>query len=169
MKTFIIDRKNCVVTAEPGANGLTNRHAGVKRFSSLEGFAEVTREWPLARLVAVWNSMRGQTHVRKFTDRKTAVTRIWKALENAGSTLHRSRPSRAHKNGIMRAGTKKARVLNLLQRRQGATLQDIMRATGWQAHSVRGFISGNLVKQMKLKVTTSTRASGERSYQILRG
>jgi Protein of unknown function (DUF3489) len=169
MKTFIIDRKNSVVTAESGANGLTNRHAGVERFSTLEGFAEVTREWPLARLVAVWNGMRGQTHVRKFTDRKTAVTRIWKALENAGSRPHRSEPSRAHKNGIMRTGTKKARVLNLLQRRQGATLQDITRATGWQTHSVRGFISGNLVRQMKLKITTGTRASGERSYRILRG
>jgi len=42
--------------------------------------------------------------------------------------------------------------LALLKRAGGATLQHLMRATGWQAHSVRGFISGALGKKLRLKI-----------------
>jgi hypothetical protein len=70
---------------------------------------------------------------------------------------------------VAREGSKKARILTLLQQAKGATLDEIMRATGWQAHSVRGFISGNLGKRMGLKVNSTRRSGGERSYRILRG
>jgi hypothetical protein len=49
-----------------------------------------------------------------------------------------------------RKNTKQAQVVVLLQRSSGATLQHLMRATGWQAHSVRGFISGALGKKLAL-------------------
>jgi len=55
----------------------------------------------------------------------------------------------------------------LLERPEGATLQAIMRATGWQTHSVRGFISGHLKKKLGLKVRSSKR-EGERVYSIQR-
>ena len=61
--------------------------------------------------------------------------------------------------------TRTARVIALLQRPQGATLQVIMRATGWQTHSVRGFISGQLKTKLGLKVRSSMR-DGERVYSI---
>jgi hypothetical protein len=61
--------------------------------------------------------------------------------------------------------TKAAQILALLRRPAGATLKTIMAATGWQAHSVRGFISGHLVKKMKLRVK-SLRRDGERIYSI---
>jgi hypothetical protein len=70
---------------------------------------------------------------------------------------------------VAREGSKKARILTLLKQAKGATLDEIMRATGWQAHSVRGFISGNLGKRMGLKVNSTRRCGGERSYRILRG
>jgi hypothetical protein len=63
--------------------------------------------------------------------------------------------------------TKTARVIALLERPQGATLKAIMRATGWQTHSVRGFISGQLKKKLGLKVASSVR-EGERVYSIKR-
>ena len=58
-------------------------------------------------------------------------------------------------------------VIALLERPEGATLKAIVRATGWQTHSVRGFISGQLKKKMGLKVRSSKR-EGERVYSIKR-
>src|SRR5207302_9427081 len=66
------------------------------------------------------------------------------------------------------AHTKMAKVIALLQRPEGATLQAIMRATSWQTHSVRGFISGQLKKKLGLKVRSFQRG-GERVYSIKRG
>jgi hypothetical protein len=62
--------------------------------------------------------------------------------------------------------SKKDTVLALLQRPQGATLKEIMRATGWQSHSVRGFLSGALRKKMGLKVKSGKRDNGERVYSV---
>ena len=62
--------------------------------------------------------------------------------------------------------TKNAIVLALLRQPTGATLNELMKATGWQAHSVRGFLSGTLGKKMGLKVDSSKRPDGERSYSV---
>ena len=70
------------------------------------------------------------------------------------------------KPSAARDGSKKATVLGLLQRKGGATLAQIMKATGWQAHSVRGFISGALGKKMGLTVDSVRREDGERVYSI---
>jgi hypothetical protein len=55
----------------------------------------------------------------------------------------------------------------MLKRPEGATLKDIMAATSWQPHSVRGFISGSLTKKMGLKIASIKREDGERAYQLL--
>ena len=65
-----------------------------------------------------------------------------------------------------REGSKTARVVELLKRPDGATLKEIMKATGWQPHSVRGFISGTLGKKMGLTVISTKGEDGERSYSI---
>ena len=51
-------------------------------------------------------------------------------------------------------------------RSAGATLHDLMKATNWQAHSVRGFLSGTLRKKMGLAVTSTKSADGARSYAL---
>jgi hypothetical protein len=71
-----------------------------------------------------------------------------------------------NKAGSARDGSKAAKVLDLLKRTDGATLKELMKATGWQAHSVRGFISGTLGKKMGLKVTSTKDEGGERTYSI---
>lgn len=67
-----------------------------------------------------------------------------------------------------RKGTKSAKVLDLLKRSGGATGKDLMNATGWQAHSVRGFISGVLGRKMGLTVTSTKVEDGERRYSLKR-
>jgi hypothetical protein len=67
-----------------------------------------------------------------------------------------------------REGTKTAKVLDLLKRPGGATAKELVKATGWQAHSVRGFLSGTLGKKMGLAVESTKREDGERQYKIAR-
>jgi hypothetical protein len=65
-----------------------------------------------------------------------------------------------------REGSKKAEVLELMRRAKGATLAEIMKATGWQAHTVRGFVSGTLIKKQGLKVESFRSDSKERTYRV---
>ena len=67
---------------------------------------------------------------------------------------------------VPREFSKKSIVLDLLRRPKGATLAEIMAATDWQAHSVRGFISGNLTKKMGLTVESTKNDAGERCYRV---
>jgi hypothetical protein len=150
-------------------------------------------------MIEVWNGIPGLTPVKKFTDRKSAVARIWKAIQSldggateaaTGVPERANKPKAGGKKGkkaktaakakaakgkrakggdtpaAARDGSKKAEVLGLLQRKGGATLAQIMKATGWQAHSVRGFISGALGKKMGLTVNSARREDGERVYSI---
>jgi hypothetical protein len=65
-----------------------------------------------------------------------------------------------------REGSKAAKVLSLLRRPDGASLQELMKATGWLAHSVRGFLSGAVAKRMGLKLVSAKSESGERRYSV---
>jgi len=93
------------------------------------------------------------------------------AAEAAPTTTHakiprqKSGPKQPKSSPSARPGTKKAAILSLLKRPKGATLQELMKATQWQAHSVRGFLSGSLGKQMGVNVQVIDR-DGERAYQV---
>ncbi len=65
-----------------------------------------------------------------------------------------------------RRGTKQEAVIALLRQPAGATIDAMMRATGWQQHSVRGFLAGVVNKRLKLKLG-STKVDGVRVYQIV--
>ena len=64
-------------------------------------------------------------------------------------------------------GTKKEIVLELLRRKDGATIAEIAKATQWQNHSIRGFISATVSKKMGLAVESYKNAVGERMYRIV--
>jgi uncharacterized protein DUF3489 len=73
------------------------------------------------------------------------------------------------KNGPRRqkqSQSKKSQFVPLLQRSEGATINDLMAISGWQAHSVRGFLSGVVVKKMGMKITSEVRDEGQRVYRI---
>jgi Protein of unknown function (DUF3489) len=65
-----------------------------------------------------------------------------------------------------REGSKTATILELLKRPGGATAKELLKATGWQPHSLRGFISGTLGKKMGLAVISTKGEDGERSYSV---
>jgi len=66
----------------------------------------------------------------------------------------------------LRPGTKLALLLDLLQRKGGATIAEVMKATGWQAHSVRGAISGALKKKLGLAIASDKVEERGRVYRI---
>ena len=84
--------------------------------------------------------------------------------EQAGTTTKAGAPAKRH-SGQGRV-TKQAQLLQLLNRPEGATVDNMMQATDWQQHSVRGFLAGTVKKKMGLALTSS-KAEGEvRRYRI---
>jgi len=64
--------------------------------------------------------------------------------------------------------SKQAQVLSLLKERAGATLEQMKALTGWQSHTVRGFISGVIKKKLGLNVSSERVAdSDDRRYRIV--
>jgi hypothetical protein len=216
MKTFTIDAENNITThasAEEAAAA-----AGTDHFNSAAELSALAANWPGERLVEIWNSLPGATPVKKFTNRKTAIVRIWKAIENLGepeaakkatvaeqgahvapekaastkgATQKKGAPkgratakggkakaaapkkeakagkkaARTKEASAPRAESKSAKVIEMISRAQGASLSAIMKATGWQAHSVRGFIS-TAAKKHKLKIESTKTDAGDRVYTI---
>ena len=65
-----------------------------------------------------------------------------------------------------RSATKSAAVLRLLRSAKGAGIEGLMKATGWQAHSVRGFLSATVKKKLGLAITSESGKDGVRRYRI---
>ena len=74
--------------------------------------------------------------------------------------------AKATKTAGGRDGSKTATVLELLQRPGGVTAKELQKATGWQPHSVRGFLSGTVGNKMRLAVTSTKGEDGERTYSV---
>lgn len=86
---------------------------------------------------------------------------------SAGSPAERSgKPSADRAAPEAKAGTKQALLIDLLKRKDGATIGEVTDATGWQAHSVRGAISGMLKKKLGLPVTSEKVEGRGRVYRI---
>ena len=65
-----------------------------------------------------------------------------------------------------REASKAAKVLDLLKRPDGATLKELLKATGWQPHSVRGYLSGTIGRKMSLSLTSTKGEGEERTYSL---
>ena len=169
MKTFALDSDDNITVVASVEE--TNSQPGVERFHSAEQFAARAKSWPGGRLVKIWNQLAGVHPVKKFTDRQTGVTRIWKALQSpapavaSGPKRDKHAAPRQPRRNVGRTNTKAAQVIALLRQPAGASLKSVMKATGWLAHSVRGFMSGHLRKKLGLRVK-SFRRNGERVYSL---
>jgi hypothetical protein len=104
--------------------------------------------------------------------RPRAATSVAKADSKSGKGKNTSIPApRAKRAGATKTkkspqNNKTDKIFSLLRQPNGASLKEIMKATGWQAHSVRGFISGTLRKKMSLAIVSSRSSDGERCYSI---
>ena len=83
------------------------------------------------------------------------------------SKTNGTRTGKTSKRAKAQPATKSEKIIQLLKRRSGATIAELQKATGWQAHSVRGFLSGTLKKRMELNVISEKAEDGERQYRIV--
>jgi hypothetical protein len=246
MKTFTIDSDNNISVFTSKKEAAAVSATPFDPFASQSELADLATDWPMSRLVEIWNSIPGVTAVTKFTNRKVATERIWKAIQGLGTTAPKSesaiaepvvvvieaqpavaeeaaaaeaggpavaevpeppantepalaetvvdagaqvpdeapvppdlapKPARQKKalkapkkavepkTGGIREGSKTATVIALLQRPNGATLEEIMAQMGWQKHTVRGFMAGAM-KKAGHTVESFKSEKGERTYRI---
>jgi Protein of unknown function (DUF3489) len=98
-------------------------------------------------------------HAAKGGKTKRAAEKKAKTAKNA------AKPARVKEASTPRAESKGAKILALIGRAKGATLAEIMKATDWQAHSIRGFLS-TAAKKHKLNIESAKNDAGERTYKI---
>jgi hypothetical protein len=77
-----------------------------------------------------------------------------------------ARTEKAAKEKGVREGSKTQAILDLLKRPGGATAKELLEFTNWQPHSLRGFLSGTVLKKTVLAVTSTKGEDGERSYSV---
>lgn len=183
---YTIEADNHITMFASAKEAKAAQSGDFEQFGSAKELAKLASHWPAHRLAEVWNSLPGVKPVKKFKDRATGANRVWQTLHKpqldvtshdqadlapkppvvdkkfkAGkqATAGQQAPTRP-------ARTKTAQILELIHRPQGASLAAIMEATGWQAHSVRGFVSGTLGKKMGLKIESVKGEDGYRVYTL---
>ncbi len=146
MRVYIINTDDLIVSreapAEPGENEIIIASLDELRAARLSG----------KRLLALWNGLPGVDRLSKVGKREALVDRLWSALE----ALPDPQPPRP---------SKQAAVIALLRRPEGATVDEVKAATGWQSHTVRGVFSGALKKKLGLAVVAAKEERG-RVYRI---
>ena len=146
MRVYILNPDAVVVSREaqiePADNEIVVASLDELRAARLSG----------KRLLASWNSLPNTEKLTKITDRPAFTDRLWSAMEG----LPDPQPMRA---------SKQADVIALLRRPEGATVDEVRAATGWQPHTVRGVFSGALKKKLGLAVIAAKEERG-RVYRI---
>ena len=142
---------------------LEGTETGGAVFAGQQELEWLAAHWPMRRLVDVWNQLPGVRPVARFENRSVAVRRIWQALQEPNERTDADR--RKQKANGPRAKRKLQLVLRMLRTPEGATLRALMKVTRWQAHSVRGFLSGKVSKHLSLPLESFKR-DGERVYRL---
>jgi hypothetical protein len=108
------------------------------------------------RLLALWNALPGVERRRKIDDREALVGQLWSAIEALPDPEPQSDAKRRSKQDA---------VIAMLQRLDGATVDEVASAMGWQRHTVRGLFSGTLKKKLGLTLDSAQEERG-RVYRI---
>ena len=182
--TYKIDANNNIALLDPHETKMDG-----EIFSSESELLTLTEKWPDGRLLKVRNSMPGVEPAAKINSSKKVVAMIWRTIHQlmkpaeadtepkpkatpkvgkkrvpaaktgraAKSTAPEGNPGKSR-----RRTSKKAMVLAMIRRKGGATLDEIVDKTGWQKHTVRGFIA-TVPAKVGLKVT-SEKVDNHRTY-----
>jgi hypothetical protein len=107
------------------------------------------------RLLGLWNALPGVEKRRKVGDREALIDQLWSAIEALPDPEPQSEPR----------PSKQDEVIAMLRRPEGATVDEVASATGWQRHTVRGVFSGTLKKRLGLTIASAKEERG-RVYRI---
>jgi len=110
--------------------------------------------------------------IEKSRNPKSAAPKKGRAKSNATSRRKATSaaataktPLKAHEPKVERV-TKQERVLTLLSQPEGASIEEMMQATDWQQHSVRGFLAGTVKRKLGFSLTSVKPNDGVRRYRI---
>src|ERR1700686_1597204 len=119
---------------------------------------EELRAAPLSakRLLALWNALPDVEKRKKVGDRDALIDQLWSAVEALPDPDQPSETKRP---------SKQEAVIAMLQRPEGATVDEVASAMGWQRHTVRGLFSGTLKKKLGLTLASAQEERG-RTYRI---
>jgi hypothetical protein len=195
MTTFTIDSENNISAFATPDEAAAMAATPFDTFANQKELGSLVGQWPAERLVAIWNSLPGVKPVKNFKTTKIAARRIWEQVQSLGetpkpkterkakagaqaakgkaskkATAAKETPKRTKAAKIEQSegpseGTKTAEVVGMLQRKNGATLAEIMEKMSWQRHTVRGFMAGAM-KKAGYSVESFKPEGGERTYRI---
>ncbi len=110
--------------------------------------------------------------IAKSRNLKTAASKKWSVKSSAtarrkvtSAVTTTKVPPKSDEPKVERV-TKQERLLTLLCQAEGASIEEMMQATNWQQHSVRGFLAGTVKKKLGFSLTTSKAAGDVRRYRI---
>lgn len=149
------------------ARGLITESYGGHRLNDA-GYAAVGKRRPAPKGVQKMDALaavaKGDT-TDALAKHEAIVSRlISKGTQNAGTPDALQKLEA--KSPTIRPGTKLAAIIDAMRNSGGTTIAQMMASTGWQAHTVRGAISGMVRKRLGYEVVTEKGADGQRAYRI---
>jgi Protein of unknown function (DUF3489) len=150
MRTYIIGNNGITLCREPPA--IVNK--GEIAIASSEELHAARLSGK--RLLALWNALPGVEKQTKVGDRNTLIDQLWSAIEALPDPDQESDTKPLSKQDA---------VIAMLQRPEGATVDEVATAMGWQRHTVRGLFSGALKKKLGLTLASAKEERG-RVYRI---
>jgi hypothetical protein len=198
MKTFILDADHNITVYASQQEAASAVPAG-DAFTTAAGLKAALKNYSAATAVEIWNGLTGVTPVRKFKDADTAAKRIFAEVQKLGGSetvateapvaaaktkrapTAKAKPVKATRKAgaakkaalVKTAGpretSKTAQLIGMLRTKDGATLEEICRKFGWQAHTTRALMSagGSLTKKYGITVI-SEKVGDSRSYRIVK-
>ncbi|MGA7265648.1 MAG: DUF3489 domain-containing protein [Stellaceae bacterium] len=150
MRVYIIGNDGIILCREPPA---AVNEGEIVVASNAELHAD---QLSSKRLLALWNALPGDEKRKKVGDRDSLIDQLWSAVEVLPDPDQQSDTKPRSKHDT---------VIAMLQRPEGATVDEVASVMGWQRHTVRGLFSGTLKKKLGLTLASATEERG-RVYRI---